>query len=79
MGGQIETAVGRERESVTGDFAIGLVGDARLDAIGQVLLGLVVDAGWNGDLQLAIGIERATLLGFLLAAIGVSVARPFFP
>ena len=71
LGGQEEAAVGCERESVTRDLAIAGIGDARFNAIDQVLL-LAVDLGRNRDLQLAVGIERAALLLFLIAAVGVA-------
>ena len=73
---EIEAAVGRQREAVARDFAIPLVGDARLNAIDHVLL-LRVDLGRDRDLQLAIGVERAALLSLLLAAVRVLCARPF--
>ena len=38
LGGEIEAAVGGQRETVAGNFAIARIGDARLDAIDQVLL-----------------------------------------
>ncbi len=54
-----------------GNFAIAGVGDARLDAIDQVLP-LAINARRNFDLQLAVGVERARLLALLLAgAVGV--------
>ena len=46
LGRQEEAAIGGEREAVAGDFAIAGIGDARFDAIDQVLL-LAVDA-WSG-------------------------------
>ena len=72
LGGQEEAAVGRERETVSCNFAVAGVGHARLDAIGHVVL-LAVDLRRNRDLQLAVGVERAALLALLFATVGVIV------
>ena len=72
---QIEAAIGRDRVAAAGDFAIACVGDARLNAIGQVLP-VFADGRWNGDLQLAVGVERARVLLLLLAA-AVAVVLTF--
>ncbi len=59
---------------MAGNLAITFVGDARLDAVGQVLL-LGTDLRRNNDLQLAIGVECAALLGLLLTAVSIGVTR----
>ena len=72
FGGQEEAAVSGERETVAGYFAIAGVGHARFNAIHQVLL-LAVNARRHRDLQFAVSVERAALLGLLIAAVGVII------
>ena len=76
MCGEIETAICSQRESTTGDFSIARIGDTSLNAIDHIFL-FFACLGRNRDLQLAIGVERAALLAFLVAAVRIRLVRPF--
>src|SRR5580658_3620602 len=69
-----ETAVGGDNGIVAGDFAIAGVGDARFDAVANVVV-MLIDARGNLDFQLSIGVELAGLFGDLSAAV-ISVFLP---
>ncbi len=67
-----ERAVSGDYEIDAGDFAIGVVGDARFDAIAQVA---VMFVGLRGNVhgELAVGVELARLFRSLLAIVIVVI------
>src|SRR5580693_8509841 len=62
-----ETAVGGDNGVVAGDFAIAGVGDARFDAVADIVV-MLIDARGNLDFQFSIGVELAGLFRDLRAA-----------